>query len=213
VPIKVNAEKGEGVRLKQMYAEHVTGYPRILFVDSAGQVLEKIDGYMEPDDFAWKMADTLQKLSGDRLQKELKEKPNDVGLLTRLSVMQAALKDVDSAVNLLSKAEEANAKKPDAEKETARLLPAYKAVGGVYFQKQEYETAIPYMQKYIAAVTDPRAAISPRIALSLAYIETSQADLAIKELENVLKMTELTPPDKATAQALMTRARKDAGLE
>jgi tetratricopeptide (TPR) repeat protein len=213
VPYKANGEQGEGLRLKEMYKEQVSGYPTILFVDSLGKVVEKIGGYMEPDDFAWKMAEILQTSSEDRLQKELVARPGDVGLLARMTVMYAMLQDIGKANEFLNKADKANTAKPEAERETKLLLPAYQAVGGYYFKKKDYETAIPHMLKYRDVVEDPRGRIKSHLALSLAYIETSQADLAVKELETLLKRTDLNPDEKANAEALRTQARKDAGLE
>ncbi len=47
VAVKVNAEKG-GEEIARRY--RVRGYPTILFLDGAGSVVERIDGYVDADE-------------------------------------------------------------------------------------------------------------------------------------------------------------------
>lgn len=49
VAVKVDAEKGEGRRLAQRFA--VRAFPTILFVDAAGNELDRIAGVLGPEDF------------------------------------------------------------------------------------------------------------------------------------------------------------------
>ncbi len=55
IPVKVNAEKG-GEDVARRYA--VEGFPTILFVDANGQVVKRIDGYVDADE----MLRTIQAL-------------------------------------------------------------------------------------------------------------------------------------------------------
>lgn len=49
VPVKVDAEKGEGRRIAQRYA--LRAFPTILFLDSSGNELDRISGVFPPQDF------------------------------------------------------------------------------------------------------------------------------------------------------------------
>jgi thioredoxin-related protein len=53
VPIKVDAEKGEGPMLAARYG--VSGFPTILFLDASGIAVHQIVGYRPPADFAEEM--------------------------------------------------------------------------------------------------------------------------------------------------------------
>ena len=57
VPVKVDAEDGEGRPLAERYQAHIQGYPAILFLDPAiedpkdGRIVGKIPGFMPPGSF------------------------------------------------------------------------------------------------------------------------------------------------------------------
>ena len=59
IPVKVNAEKG-GEDVARRY--NVEGFPTILFVNASGEVVKRIDGYVDADD----MLRTIQGLPRTR---------------------------------------------------------------------------------------------------------------------------------------------------
>lgn len=60
VPIKIDGEKGEGPELVKKHA--IDGFPAILFLDSEGNVVHKILGYLPADAFAAEMDAARAKL-------------------------------------------------------------------------------------------------------------------------------------------------------
>lgn len=56
VPVKVDAEKGEGRRLSQRYS--VRAFPTVLFLDEAGNEIDRLSGAYPPGDFI-KAAETI----------------------------------------------------------------------------------------------------------------------------------------------------------
>ena len=49
IPLKVDAEKGEGVELARKYS--VRGFPTVVLIDTAGTEIDRIVGYVPPDAF------------------------------------------------------------------------------------------------------------------------------------------------------------------
>ena len=60
VPIKINGEKGEGPELVKKYA--IEGFPAILFLNSSGEKVHEILGYLPATEFAPEMDAAMAKL-------------------------------------------------------------------------------------------------------------------------------------------------------
>lgn len=80
---KIDAEKGEGVDLAKKFS--VSGYPTIVFVDTDGEEIDRIIGYLPAKDFLTAMKDIVNgKNTTKSLQAALKTNPEDVEALYRL---------------------------------------------------------------------------------------------------------------------------------
>ena len=84
VPVRINAEDGEGRPLVEQYQSHIQGYPAILFLDPAienpkdGRIVGKIPGFMPPLFFAEQL-NIIAHLPHDveKLQERHKAHPDD----------------------------------------------------------------------------------------------------------------------------------------
>jgi thioredoxin-related protein len=73
VALKLNAEE-EGEELAAKFG--ITGYPAIVFIDSEGHEVDRIEGYLPPDDF---IAEVKRIRSGETLANFLKQLEKDPG--------------------------------------------------------------------------------------------------------------------------------------
>ncbi len=74
---KIDAEKGEGIDLAKKFS--VSGFPTIVFVDTDGEEIDRIIGYLPAKDFLVTMKDIVNgKNTSKSLQTTLKTYPDDV---------------------------------------------------------------------------------------------------------------------------------------
>ena len=96
VPVKVDAEDGEGRPLVEQYQAHIQGYPAILFLDPAiedpkdGRIVGKIPGFMPPTSFVEQL-NTIARLPKDvgKLQEHHAAHPEDMDELRQLATALA----------------------------------------------------------------------------------------------------------------------------
>lgn len=76
VPYKIDAEKGEGIEIAKKYG--VKAYPTILLIKSDGEEIDRLLGYMPPDQFLKTLEDYLKGVNTmAALKAELAENPNN----------------------------------------------------------------------------------------------------------------------------------------
>ena len=113
VPVKVDAEDGEGRPLAERYRAHIQGYPAILFLDPAiddpkdGRIVGKIPGFMPPGSFVEQL-NTIAQLPRDigKLQKHHKTHPEDGDSSRQLATALAMQGRSQEAIELASRAAE-----------------------------------------------------------------------------------------------------------
>ncbi len=96
VPIKIDAEKGEGIDIAKRYG--VNGYPTILLINSDGAEIDRVLGYVPPKPFL----STLQSyLKGENtigaLTSRLKDAPDDVNLQFAIAQKYSERNDLETA--------------------------------------------------------------------------------------------------------------------
>ena len=85
VPVKIDAEKGEGIAIAGKYGVHA--YPTILLIQPGGEEIDRLVGYVQADPFLSSMQDYLKgvnTLSG--IEASLKKNPGDASLHYALAV-------------------------------------------------------------------------------------------------------------------------------
>ncbi len=101
IPVKINAEKGEGPSIVERY--HVVGYPTILFLNARGQEIDRIFGYLEPEDFKKKAGDFIAgRQTITDLQKKLAAAPGDHALRFEVGERLVIRGDLKAALPLLA---------------------------------------------------------------------------------------------------------------
>jgi thioredoxin-related protein len=79
VPIKIDAEKGEGIDIAKKYG--VAAYPTIVFIHSNGVEIDRILGYVKADPFLKTITDYVNGVNTlGTLLEQLKNNPNDATL-------------------------------------------------------------------------------------------------------------------------------------
>lgn len=68
VNVKYDMEKGEGKRLKEIYASYISAYPTFLLIDREGKVIQQLVGYQEPEQLLQGIKDGLEGRSVFRYQ-------------------------------------------------------------------------------------------------------------------------------------------------
>ena len=77
VNLKINAEAGEGIDIAKQY--RVTGYPAIVFINSNGKEVDRIPGYLPPDQFVIRQQEILNgKNTLIDLQTRFANNPDDI---------------------------------------------------------------------------------------------------------------------------------------
>ena len=115
VPVKVDAEDGEGRPLVEQYQAHIQGYPAILFLDPAiedpkdGRIVGKIPGFMPPASFVEQL-NTIARLPKDigKLQEHHAAHPDDMDELRQLATALAMQGRSKEAAELACKAKDAS---------------------------------------------------------------------------------------------------------
>jgi tetratricopeptide (TPR) repeat protein len=100
--LKKNAEKGDGIEIAKKYRP--TGYPCILFVDGAGEEIDRIGGYLEPDAFLQRLVKIY--MGTDTyvsLKSQVEKHPDDVSVAFKLAEKYAARGDAAHARDLYRK--------------------------------------------------------------------------------------------------------------
>lgn len=82
VNAKYDMEKGDGKMLYEKYREHIPGFPSLLLIDSEGNVVHKMAGYMEPDKLIAGMRAGLEGNSLFALQKKYEAGARDLATVT-----------------------------------------------------------------------------------------------------------------------------------
>jgi thioredoxin-related protein len=96
VPIKIDAEKGEGVDIAKKYK--VRGYPTILLVTPDGEEIDRVLGYVPPDPFLKSITDYVNGIGTiGSLRKTLAQHPDDPAAVYAVASKYAERNDYTEA--------------------------------------------------------------------------------------------------------------------
>ncbi len=96
VPIKIDAEKGEGVEIAKKYG--VRGYPTILLIQADGTEIDRLVGYMPPDPFLKSLGEYVEGTNTiAALKAALEKNPEDMAAQYNMATKYAERNDLASA--------------------------------------------------------------------------------------------------------------------
>ena len=140
VPVKVNAEK-EGASAARRY--NVTGFPTILFVGESGQVVNRIGGYLPPDQFYTAAANANSIYRGlARWEKAVRAHPNDETATSSLAMLYIMQGDANHALPMIARVE-----KLDPANRKGHLAKLCSGAGDRFQQNRHFPQAIEWFQK------------------------------------------------------------------
>jgi thioredoxin-related protein len=102
VAIKIDAEKGEGIAIAKSYGVH--GYPSILFVTADGKEIDRIVGYLPPEEFLKAARDAMAgKNTVAALKARAAKSPSDAALQYDVASKLASRNDMAAAIEYYRK--------------------------------------------------------------------------------------------------------------
>jgi tetratricopeptide (TPR) repeat protein len=197
VPIKLDAEK-EGQAVAKKY--NVSGYPTILFLNSTGEVVYKIGGYMPPADFAGQMENAILVGHLPQIESQVKKNPSDTASLAKLVRVYAGKGDVAKAASNLQRLEAA---KPAP----TVMAQVYNAMGDMYQTAEKWDPSVDNFKKALAAanvVRDNNAKAYALISIATVLSQSNRMKEAAPYLKELLAMGPEKAPYEETAKAMLS---------
>jgi thioredoxin-related protein len=102
IPIKIDAEKGEGIALDKKYA--IQAYPTILLINADGDEIDRIVGYYPAKEFLKSMRDFVDGVNTlGQLKADIAKNPNDPSTQYAMASKYVARNDIEPAVEHFGK--------------------------------------------------------------------------------------------------------------
>ncbi len=192
--VKLNAEK-EGETLAKKF--EVDGFPTIVFVDSKGDLVGKIVGYLPLPDFTHQTK--LIQNSFNTFSKSLdtvKTKPNDADALSNVALGYALRGKVKESEEFLTRAEKANA--------TGESIAwAYNTLGDVYYDKDEMDKAVEMFKKADKTAKEPFTKSYAKISLAVSYYYMDKVEECKKVCKELIEMKGANPEHVKVAKEIL----------
>lgn len=196
VPLKANAEK-EAKDLAKKYG--VSGYPTVVFVDSKGEAVGRIRGYLPPDAFGTELTKiTSAYKQMPEIEAALKKDPNDGPANAKMAGILAGRAQISKALAALRKAKKAGVAASD-------LASAYNAIGDAYQTQEKYAAAIRNFKK--ADIEGNSGEVRSYAKISIATCHASNKDMkaAKKMAQELIDMEDATPEYVEAAKQILKR--------
>jgi len=205
VPVKVDAEDGEGRPLIEQYQAHIQGYPAILFLDLAiedpkdGRIVGKIPGFMPPMSFVEQL-NKIAHLPKDvgKLQEHHTAHPGDMDELRQLATALAMQGRSKEAAELASGATDANID-PNFE----RWASVFNTLGHEIMLRQRLSEAAGWFNKAARVAKRPIDVYNARLGAGVVAMLERKGDLAARELEAAARVAEVPSSEREFAKELL----------
>lgn len=162
VPVKINTEEDRATARKFK----ASSLPTILIVTAKGERIDKIVGYLPPEQFANKLQSILtihRELSA--MEAQFKADPTDLATGGKLGAAYASRYQTFLARRVIRKLEAA-----DPNNTKGHLTDTYLAMGEYYLdEKEQYASAIRWYNKVVERGHEPAAVAVARYRIALAY--------------------------------------------
>jgi thioredoxin-related protein len=210
VPVKVDAEDGEGRPLVEQYRAHIQGYPAILFLDPAiedpkdGRIVGKIPGFMPPMSFVEQL-NTIAHLPKDlgELQDHRKARPHDMDVLRQWVTALAMRGQSKEAAELVGEANDAS-----TDPNFDRWASVYNTLGDETMLRQRLSEAAGWFNKAARVAKRPIDVYNARLGAGVVAILARKGDLAARELKGAAQVPEVSIGEREFAQELLNSIAK-----
>jgi RNA polymerase sigma factor (sigma-70 family) len=203
VPVKVDAEDGEGRPLAERYRAHIQGYPAILFLDPTSddpkdsRIVAKIPGFMPASSFAEQLR-TIARLPKDVDQLVAKVHPDDgdaMRLLATALTMQGRVKE---AVALIDRA-----RGPGSDPDFDRWAAVYSTLGDEVMLHRKLAEAADWYNKAARVAKRPIDVYNAHLGVGLVASLQREGDLAAWELEAAARVVGVSGGERDFAKELL----------
>ncbi|HUI63959.1 MAG TPA: thioredoxin family protein [Bacteroidota bacterium] len=143
VPIKIDAEKGEGISIAKKYT--VSGYPTILLINTDGEEIDRIVGYQPPEPFLKSLTDYVHGVNTlSQLKVDVQKNPSDARARYMLAAKYGARNDVEQAAEHYAKLLDLDKSNTLGHNDEAEYVLALRAMR----QKQSMDPVEAFADKY-----------------------------------------------------------------
>ena len=204
VPVKVNAEDGEGRPLVARYQAHVPAYPAILFLDPTiddprdSRIVGKIPGYMPATGFAEQLK-TIARLPRDVGSLMDKVHPDDGDEMRRLATALAMQGRVEEATALIDRAWGAG-----ADSNFDRWAAVYNTLGDTLILHQKLAEAAEWHSKAARVGKRPIDVYNARLGAGFVAAAQRKGELAARELEAAARVDGVSSREREFAKELLS---------
>jgi len=87
INVKYDLEEPQGIKVRERYADVVTGFPSLILLDQNGEMVHKMGGFHPPDSLITKMSDAMKGESLREMRKRLQYGEKSVAFVARYKQM------------------------------------------------------------------------------------------------------------------------------
>jgi RNA polymerase sigma factor (sigma-70 family) len=205
VPVKVDAEDGEGRPLVEKYQAHIQGYPAMLFLDPAiedpqdGRIVGKIPGFLPPSSFVEQL-NAIAHLPRDigELRKRHKANPHDMDVLRQLVIVLAIQGRSKEAIELARGAKDAS-----GDPNVDRWAFVFNTLGHEIMWRQGLSEAALLFKKAARIAKRPIDVYNARLGAGFVGMLERRGNLAARELEAAARVAEVPSSEREFAKELL----------
>ncbi len=174
IPVKYDAEKGEGKILAERF--RVKAFPTLVLLASDGTEIDRHVGYLDPEDFLETMQNYQKGINTAQYYEEkLKKNPADLELLHILGTKYADAMIVDKATKHLGEIIER-----DPSNEHGFTARALNSLAVTFYASEDYEQAVTYFKKLLADFPENEAYDRGLTMLARTYYKMGQEEKCIE---------------------------------
>jgi RNA polymerase sigma factor (sigma-70 family) len=205
VPVKVDANDGEGHPLVMQYQAHISGYPAILFLDPAiedpmdSRIVGKVPGFMPPGCFVEQL-NTIARLPRDvrKLEGHCAAHSEDLDALRQLVTALTMQSRTKEATELADRAKDAH-----SDPELDRWAAVYNTLGDECMLRLRPNEAARWFTKAARVAKRPIDIYSARLGAGFVAALQRKGELAAQELEAAARVPGVASSELEFAKELL----------
>jgi len=177
----VRAEAKEDTSLRNQY--NIAGFPTIILMNSSGEEIDRIYGYVPPEEFVTTIQDYLKgKNTLDDLKKRFEANPEDAELAFRLAEKFEGRRMYDQARSYYTKVVDL-----DPENQQGNSDDALFNIAWLELRKKEYLKAVEAFKYFMQKFPQSEMAVDAEVYVPYCYAKAGDTTQALKLYEKFLK--------------------------